>query len=126
MEKRIEQWMKEGLIDEKTAAQMQQDIKAEKEKLRKTKINILIYTIAVILIGTGVITFISANDWLLELLNSNNILKITLMTLITIVSFFGGYILAYEKKEFSKIGQCLNFSLIYSNWGHLCTHWPNL
>lgn len=109
MEKRIEQWMKEGLIDEKTAAQMQQDIKAEKEKLRKTKINILIYTIAVILIGTGVITFISANDWLLELLNSNNILKITLMTLITIASFFGGYILAYEKKNFPKLGNALIF-----------------
>ncbi len=109
MEKRIEQWMKEGLIDEKTAAQMQQDIKAEKEKLRKTKINILIYTIAVILIGTGVITFISANDWLLELLNSNNILKITLMTLITIASFFGGCILAYEKKNFPKLGNALIF-----------------
>lgn len=109
MENKIKKWLNEGLIDNKTAARMLKDIKEDKERLRKTKVNILIYTIAVVLIGLSVITFISANDWLLELLNSNRLLKVALLMLVTLASFFGGYALAYEKKNFPKLGSALIF-----------------
>ena len=64
MEKKIEKWLSEGLIDNHTASKMLEDIKEDRAKIRKTRINITVYTIAVILIGLGVITFISANEWL--------------------------------------------------------------
>ena len=107
MEKLITKWFNEGLIDSVLTAKLLEDVKKEKEHLHKTKINIAIYTVAVILIGLGVITFISANDWILELLNSSLFLKIFLMFILTISSLFGGYQLAYEKKNFPKLGNAL-------------------
>ena len=107
MEKKIEKWLSEGLIDNHTASKMLEDIKEDRAKIRKTRINITVYTIAVILIGLGVITFISANEWLLQLLNSNDFLKIILMVSVTIVSFSGGYHLAYNKGNFPKLGNAL-------------------
>lgn len=107
MEKLITKWFNEGLIDSVLTAKLLEDVKKEKERLHKTKINIAIYTVAVILIGLGVITFISANDWILELLNSSLFLKIFLMFILTISSLFGGYQLAYEKKNFPKLGNAL-------------------
>ena len=107
MEKKIEKWLAEGLIDKNIALQMLSDIKADKAKSARIKTNIAIYTIAVVLIGLGVITFISANDWIIALLNSSDILKILLMSLVTILSFAGGYTLAYEKKNFVRLGNAL-------------------
>lgn len=107
MEKKIAKWLNEGLIDHLTAQKMLDEIKDDKAKARSVKINITIYTIAVILIGLGVITFIAANDWILKLLNSSNLLKIFLMSVITIASFWGGYKLRYEKQNFPKLGDAL-------------------
>lgn len=107
MEKKVSKWLNEGLIDKETAEKLLLDIKEDKEKARKTKVNVTIYTAAVILIGLGVITFIAANDWILKLLNSSDILKIFLMTLITTGSFLGGYKLCYEKKNYPKLGKAL-------------------
>lgn len=107
MEKKIEKWLSEGLIDKQVALKMLADIKEDKEKSARIKINIAIYMVAVILLGLGVITFISANDWILNLLESSDILKIFLMTLVTVGSFIGGYTLAYEKKNFIRLGNSL-------------------
>lgn len=109
MEKKIEKWLNEGLINKETALKMLVEIKQDKARSKKTKINITIYTIAVILIGLGVITFISANDWILRLLESSDFLKIFLMITVTIGSFWGGYKLAYEKNNFPKLGNALIF-----------------
>ncbi len=107
MENRILKWQKDGLITEDASRQMLAEIKEEKIKLRKTRINITIYTIAAILLGLGVITFISANDWILELLNSNRFLKIILMSLVTFASFMGGVKLKEENKKFPKLANAL-------------------
>ena len=107
MDKKIEKWLKEGLIDETTASKMLAEIKEDKARSRRIKINIVVYTLAVILIGLGVITFIAANDWLLNLLNSSDFLKIFLMTGVTILSLWGGYKLGYEKKNFPRLGNAL-------------------
>ncbi len=109
MEKKIEKWLNDGLIDKQTALKMLAEIKQDKAKSVRTKVNITIYTVAVILIGLGVITFISANDWLLKLLNSSDFLKIFLMSLVTFGAFVGGYKIAYEKKNFPKLGNALIF-----------------
>ena len=107
MEKKIEKWLSEGLIDKQIALKMLADIKEDKQKSARIKINIAIYMVAVVLLGLGVITFISANDWILKLLESSDIVKIFLMTLITIGSFAGGYALVYEKKNFVRLGNSL-------------------
>ena len=107
MEKKIINWLNEGIIDESAASKMLADIEEDKLKNRRSKINITIYTIAVILIGTAVITFIAANDWVLELLNNFEILKILLMTILTFASLWGGYKLAYEKKNYPRLGDSL-------------------
>lgn len=109
MEKKIEKWLNDGLIDKQTALKMLAEIKEDKTRAVRTKVNITIYTVAVILIGLGVITFISANDWLLKLLNSSDFLKIFLMLLVTFSAFAGGYNIAYEKKNFPKLGNALIF-----------------
>lgn len=107
MEKRILKWVEDGLIDKQTALKMLADIKEEKQRNAKIKTNITIYTIAVILLGIGVISFIAANDWIIELLNSSNILKIALMSAVTFSSLWFGYQLAYEKKNFPRLGNAL-------------------
>ena len=100
MENRILKWTEAGLIDKQTALKLLADIKEEKQKKARIKTNIAIYTIAVILLGIGVISFIAANDWIIELLNSSYILKIALMSSVTFSSLWFGYKLAYEKKNF--------------------------
>lgn len=107
MEKKIKQWLEAGFIDEPTAAKLLSDIKQDKERSRKTKINVTIYTIAIVFLGLGVISFIAANDWILELLNSSDILKILSMLTVTLLSLWGGYKLAYENKKFPKLGNAL-------------------
>lgn len=107
MEKKIEKWLSIGLIDKQTALKMLADIKEDREKSAKMKTNIAIYTVAMVLLALGVITFIAANNWILELLNSSDILKIFLMTLVTVFTFIGGYKLVYEKKTFVRLGSSL-------------------
>ena len=107
MEKKIEKWLNNGIIDKNTANILLEDIKKDKEQLRKTRTNITIYTIAVIFLGIGILTFISSNDWILQLLNSIDLIKILLMVLATFSSMWGGYKLAYENKKLPKLGNAL-------------------
>ena len=78
MEKRITRWLEKGIIDKQTALSLLQDVKEEKAKSHKLKLNIAIYTTSIVLIGMGIISFIAANDWILELFNKFEILKIIL------------------------------------------------
>lgn len=109
MEKRVTHWLEKGLIDKQTALELLKDIKEQKAKSHKLKLNIVIYTTSIVLIGMGVISFIAANDWLLELLNKFEIIKIILLFSLTTSSLLGGYHLAYEKKNFPRLGNALIF-----------------
>ena len=109
MEKKIIFWCKQGIIDENTANLLLDDIKQDSAKRRKIQLNILIYTISVILIGLGVITFVSANYWIIELLNRTKILKIILLLGVTLSTFWGGFELAYVRKNFPRLGNALIF-----------------
>lgn len=109
MEKRIAKWQADGLIDAETAAKLLEDVKEDKARMRRSRINITIYTVAVVLLGLGVISFVAANDWIWKLLNASDFLKIFVMLTITCSSLWGGYELAYEKKNFPKLGSALIF-----------------
>lgn len=109
MEKMIYKWLGAGIINQETADILLTDVKEEKTKLHRIRLNICIYTIAAILIGIGIIAFIAANDWLLAILISLPILQIIIMTIITVASLFFGYKLAYEGQKFPKLGHSLIF-----------------
>ena len=82
MYKNVQKWLEKGIIDEHTADLINQDIKEEKEKNRRLRVNITLYTVAAILLGIGVISFIAANDWILKLFKDVKLLKIFLMILL--------------------------------------------
>ena len=109
MEKMVNKWLANGTINPETAAILLEDIKNEKSKKHRIRINILIYTIAAIFIGIGVISFIAANDWLLKLFNQLTIMQIVCIATFTIASLFFGYKLAYENNKFPKLGHSLIF-----------------
>ena len=109
MEKMIHKWLNTGMITQETASVLLEDVKEEKAKQHRMRLNICIYTIAAILIGTGVIAFISANDWLLAILISLPVLQIAILTLLTVTSLFFGYKLAYEGNKFPKLGHSMIF-----------------
>ena len=109
MEKMINKWLDAGMITKETAELLLADVKDEKIKRHRIRLNICIYTVAAILIGTGIISFIAANDWLLELLISLPVLQIVIMLIITVLSLFCGYKLAYEGNRFPKLGHSMIF-----------------
>lgn len=109
MEKNLKRWLQEGLIDEKTYLELLEDYKKQKEKRAKILNQITLYIIGAVLLGIGVILFISANDWLLELFNNCFLLKIVPMFLLTSGSLFFGYKLAYENKKMPRLGSALIF-----------------
>lgn len=109
MENLIKKWIENNIITEETAKILLEDINNEKIRKRRIKINILIYTIAIIFIGTGIITFISANDWLIQLFNKLPVLQIISLAVFTVLSLFFGYNIAYEGQKFTKLGHSLIF-----------------
>ena len=109
MEKFVQMWLESGIIDNDTAQKMRADISAEKARVQRIRLNILIYTIAAVFIGIGVITFISANDWLLALLNKIPSMKVIAIFAATAGALLGGYKLAYESNKFPKLGHALIF-----------------
>jgi len=109
MEKLILKWLSAGIINQETADVMLKDVKEELSKRRQIRFNICIYTLAAVLIGFGVFSFISANDWLLELFKKLPIMKIAGLLLLSVCALFFGHKLAYEGKTFPKLG----FSLIF-------------
>lgn len=109
LEKKIEKWLSKGLIDEETADKLIAEIKFDKENSKRIKINIVLYTIAAILIGTGVISFIAANDWVLEFFKRFEIMKIVSLFTCSALSLYFGYFLAFEKQSLKGLGNFLIF-----------------
>lgn len=109
MEKQLKNWLEAGLLTQEKYLELIEDYKNKKEKRIKAANQIILYIIGAVLLGIGVILFISANDWLLELFNNFPLLKILLMFLLTSGSLFFGYKLAYENKKFPRLGSALVF-----------------
>ena len=107
MEKRLNNWFQKQLINEETYNILLKEVKEEAEKKRKIGITITVYIMGIILIGLGIASFIAANDWLIAFLNRNEIIKIILLSGLTISSLYFGYKLAYEKENYIKLGKAL-------------------
>lgn len=107
--KNIERWLKNGLIDENLAQILCADLKKEAERKQKLTMQVVLYTIGVILLGTGVITFVAGNDWLLKLLKSVPVLQILILFICAAASLLGGWKLGYETKKFPRLGNALIF-----------------
>lgn len=107
--KDVERWLKNGLIDENLAQILNADLKEEAEKRQKLRTQIVLYTIGVILLGTGVITFVAGNDWILELLQSIPVLQILILFVCAAASLIGGWKLGFETQKFPRLGGALIF-----------------
>lgn len=119
MEKKLYHWLEKQLINQDTYDILLKEIKEEAEHRRKVGLNITLYIIGIILTGIGIASFIAANDWLLEFLNKNEIIKILLASCISILSLYFGYKLAYIKQNYIKFGKaliCLSSLLIGSTY----------
>ena len=90
MEKMINKWLSAGMITQEIASVLLDDVKKEKARQYRIRLNICIYTVATVLIGIGIIAFIAANDWLLAILTALPVLQILLMLFLAIsAQFFG-------------------------------------
>lgn len=107
--KNIERWLKNGLIDDNLAQILITDLKEETERKQKLTTQVVLYTIGVILLGTGVITFVAGNDWLLKLLQSVPILQILILFFCAASSLAAGWNLGFETKKFPRLGNALIF-----------------
>ncbi len=109
MEKALAKWLEKGLIDKIQYLNLLEDLKKEKEKSQKAKVQITLYIIGAILLGFGVIVFIQANDWLIEFFQRNNFLKVALCSLLASGALYGGYKFSEENSKFPKLGVSLTF-----------------
>lgn len=105
----IEKWLQKGLINEELAKILSEDLKTENEKKRKIATQIVIYTIGVILLGIGVISFVAGNDWILELLEKTPLLQVFVLFFFALLSLYLGWELGYNKKNFPRLGGALVF-----------------
>jgi len=105
MDKRqIEQWVKEGLINEEQAQRMLADISKDKKEQSSNKFIIALSTIGAILFGIGIILFIASNWEKIP-----NTIKVLILLGITTISYYGGYILRYQRQTLIKVGASLIF-----------------
>ena len=105
----IERWLKKGLIDENLAGILSEDLRIENKKRRKIAAQIVLYTIGVLLLGVGVISFVAENDWILELLEKTPLLQMFILFIGAILSFWSGWEIGYNKKIFPSLGGALIF-----------------
>ncbi len=107
MEKRLSNWFQNKLIDQKTYEVLLREVKEEAEHKRKVGLIVTFYIIGITLLGLGIASFIAANDWILDFLNRNEIVKILLVSLLTVSSLYFGWKMAYVKENFIKLGKAL-------------------
>ena len=108
MEKFLNRWFEKGLISKEQYLDLLNDLKSEKTKSAKLKSQIALYLIGAVLVGLGVFLFISANDWILELLNKLYFIKIFIVLLLSILSLYFGNKLQ-NQSNYPKLGSSLIF-----------------
>lgn len=107
--KNIERWLEKGYINQELAEILNNDLKQEREKVCKTAMLCVLYTIGALLIGIGVIAFVASNDWILELLTQTPILKVLILLILAVSSLIGGYQIGINKQNFPRLGHALIF-----------------
>lgn len=100
----INRWKEANIITGIQAELMLCDLRSLKKEQGNNKFFITISVIGSILLGIGILLFIASNWWLLPKYG-----KIAILMFFTFGSHYAGYYMAYQKKNFPKIG----FSLIF-------------
>lgn len=108
MEKYIQKWLESGYISQEQSNVLLEDVKCEKKKNQQTATNMTFYTIGAILIGIGIMTCATANDWVLKLFYSR-FAKIITALVATFTCLGAGYYFAFVKKNLAKLGDVLIF-----------------
>ena len=98
--KNIERWLEKGYINQELAEVLNNDLKQEQEKVCKTAMLCVLYTIGALLIGSGVVAFVASNDWILDLLTQTPILKVLILLILAVSSLVGGYQIGINKQNF--------------------------
>jgi len=107
--KDVQRWLKNGLIDENLAHILEDDLQKKSAKRQKIAMQIVLYTVGIIFLGTGVITFIAANDWILVFLVAFPLIQIFILFTLAVYSLWGGYKLGYSNGKFPRLGGALVF-----------------
>lgn len=107
MEKKIQKWLEEGIIDKENALRLLAKIKEDTKKRQKLQGIVAMYTVGAICIGFAIISFIAANDWILKLFELIGAFKIILLLLASILFLKFGYKFAIETKSRPRLGKSL-------------------
>lgn len=103
-EKQIGKWVEDGTITKKQAEKMLADDKEYSKEKSSNKIISIVSIIGSVLIGLGAITYIAAN-WG----KMHDVIKTLIMVALTLASYYTGYMFAYEKKNYPRVGRSLMF-----------------
>ena len=109
LERELVRWVDEGLINSNTAELISEKYRSETGDSR-SRVVIVMYVLGALLVGGGVISFVAANwheipSWL----------KVTILLISMLTSYFYGFYFQYHKKEKIILGRSLIFlgALIY-------------
>ena len=100
----ITKWLGEGLITKQQAQRMLADVKLHRTERSSDKLIVVISTVGAILLGIGAVLFVASNWQALS-----NLAKTLLLTVSTFGVSVLGYLLAYERRTFPKVGGALLF-----------------
>jgi uncharacterized membrane protein len=100
----MSEWQRDGIIDSSQAEAIMKRYGVEKKTYKPGNVISAISTLAVILIGVGIILFFASN-W--ERIPDS--IKILLLLAATFASYYAGYVMKFEKKNYPRAGHALIF-----------------
>jgi len=104
IEKQIENWLLEGIINQEQSEKMLLDVSQKSKEEKSNKFIIAVSTIGSILLGMGAIIFVASN-WVFI----PNFLKIIILMISTLGTYYLGYLFKYDKQNLPKVGASLFF-----------------
>ncbi|NJD52615.1 MAG: DUF2157 domain-containing protein [Candidatus Methanoperedens sp.] len=97
-------WQRDGIIDSARAEAIMKRHDVEKKTYKPGNVITALSTLAVILIGVGVILFFASNwEYIPDLI------KIVLLFTATFSSYYAGYVMRFEKQNYPRAGHALIF-----------------
>ncbi len=100
----LEGWQKDGVIESSQAEAIMRRYGIEKKTYKHGNVITALSTLAVILIGVGIILFFASN-W--ELIPDP--IKIVLLLSATFSAYYAGYVMRFEKQNYPMAGHALTF-----------------
>lgn len=103
-EKIINKWKHQKIITDEQAKYMLADLKSTKKESKSNNTIGILSTIGSILVGIGAILFIASN-WR----HMTDMIKVLVMVLLTMLTYWVGYVFKYQKANLPKVGSSLIF-----------------